>query len=165
MKFLAIVFSLFFASVLLAAPASKDAKLCAPVTPADARLELYPHADGPMSVAQVADLGLSPHRLLKPFTGFNFHRDSKECGGGSWRMEVIPAGEVVYRGVDGYIAYRASCWNRLVALPPPVVCPQAKPCPPAKACPPAPKPKKYLRWYWKVWQDLADWVFFGTRYE
>ena len=130
-----------------------DAKLCIPAIPADAQLSAYPYADAPLSVGQMATLGLKPVRLRFPFEALNFHRDTKACGGGRWVLETLPVGELVLVNDKGYVAYRVSCGNRLVWAGKPA----PKPAPPVVA-PPTPTPTPLWRrtWNW-MWRPIGWW--------
>ncbi len=129
-----------------------DAKLCGNGTPEDARTEQYPFASAPLSMVQIANLGLRPVRLEREFKGYNHHREVSPNCGGTWVLEVIPAGELVLVGQDGYVAYRVSCGNRLVHF---------APLPPTPAA--TPEPKRYLRWLWQDLHDLVEWPFYGYK--
>jgi hypothetical protein len=142
------------------APAKKGAVLCSPVLEG-MMIDKYPYAKGAMSAEQIADLGIKAQRLPGPWTGLNWYADPKACGGGSWRKETLPAGEIVWVGPDGYIAYRDSCWNRLAAIPvpPPVIIRTPEPTPP----PTPTTPKPYVRSLWLFMKRVLTYPFIGYR--
>lgn len=134
-----------------------EAKLCTSATPADAQLDKYPIASGPLSVKQMADLGLRPTRLQFPFVGYNLHREINQRCGGTWTLETIPAGEMVLVGKDGYVAYRISCGNRLVWAGKPTPLPPAVVPAPIVAPPAQSFPRRVWNnlWYWGYWRSVV----------
>ncbi len=134
--------------------ADKDSVLCAPALPQDVRLEQYPHTAGPLTVSQMADLGLSPKRLEFSTTMLNFYRDGKACGGGRWVLETVPAGTLVMVGRDGYVAYLGKCWNRLAPQSIiQVVQSESQPN----------QPQWYVRSLWKTLGEFIAWPFIGYK--
>ena len=130
--------------------------LCSPFTPEDARLDLYPFVDRPMTTQEQADLRLRSWRLQAPITQLNWHADKNACGGGRWVTTVIPTGKLVWIGDDGYVAYLDSCWNRLA----PVKVVYEVTTSPETIVVETPKPK--LRWLWQKLVDLGNWFTYTT---
>ncbi|MFA6520471.1 MAG: hypothetical protein WCT44_02585 [Candidatus Paceibacterota bacterium] len=149
MRNLLIVIAVFvFASVSLASP-----------VPTGAELDKYPVTVGPLTTAQMADMGLRPIRLTEStdFLGFNRTR-------GIFELVTVVAGDLVLVDADGVIRYKAACGNRLVAFPVPpapkptvVPCPACPQCPsPCVTCPPACPPATQ-----GFWSGLGFWGWLG----
>jgi hypothetical protein len=144
-----------FAGSAFAQPPVADAPLCGNVEPENARLGEFQHinvAGKQLSPSQMADMGLSFHRLTQAEVVLNYYRNSRECGGGYWKREVLPAGELVVRHFSGYTAYRVACWNRIIVLnqQEPVV--EPAPAPPVMV--------KRPRAFWRWLRDIIEWPFY-----
>ncbi len=84
--------------------------------PPHAQLSLYPIESGPLPIRKQADLNLRPMKLKEDWTGFNLYR--KLRGDGRWVYETLPAGTIVLADSAGSPVYKATCGNRLAAMPP-----------------------------------------------
>lgn len=87
--------------------------------PADVDLQKFPILkDGELTASKAAEFGLTPARLTEPAVVYNYHRLD-----GSWRVQTLQSGDLVFKDQTGTLRYRAECANRIE---------QVKSCP---ACP------------------------------
>lgn len=106
-----------FILAVLALPAFAQPTICTP--PAGANLEKFPLKQGPLSVVDMAILGLSPVKLEKVTVVMNHHRNVR---GGCWELNTLSVGTVVLVDKSGVIRYKADCGNRIVEVLPCPVC-------------------------------------------
>lgn len=155
---LLLMLMLLIAASAFAAPAETKAShgLAADPKGFDAK---YPKkvGNGPLTAAQMADMGLRPVRLRHPWRGHNLHRNVE---GGSWLLETLPAGTLVAVDANGNQVYKVDCANRLVWL-------DERPCPVCVSRPTAPAPRLIRRAWnglWNFGKWLVSPITLGTRH-
>lgn len=79
--------------------------------PEGAEIGKFPELTSPPTVSQMADLGLSPIKLDKAWTGHNFWRSINR-----YVLETLKPGDTVLVDKNGVVRYRVSCGNKLVAI-------------------------------------------------
>jgi hypothetical protein len=85
--------------------------LSAGTVPQNADLDRFPIMGGPLTNAQMADMGLKPTRLAGTVDFLNYNRSRKV-----FELDTVNAGEVVLVDSTGVVRYRASCGNRLAVI-------------------------------------------------
>ena len=105
--------SLFIIAITFVFAAAVAANNTTGWTPTGAQIERYPIQKGPLSIGQVAELGLKPVKLGTQWTGFNHYRNLR---GGRWVAEVLPPGTIVLEDSASNPIYKSDCGNRLAAF-------------------------------------------------
>jgi len=81
------------------------------VPPPGAELERFPIMRGPLSMKQMAQLGLRPVFLTEPLLAHNYVREWR-----AWAVYEIHEGTLVLVDEEGEVRYKADCGNRVASI-------------------------------------------------